>query len=95
MLVARLWATLAWTADGHVPLLITGTVGVITAVGMSVFVRSSAARVRSGSRRAAVAACEAGTMRPAPAGYGLAPTVSAGPAGRAGAQEAAKQWRRR
>ena len=57
-----LWARPGWTADGHVPLLIAGTVGVIAALGMGLCVRSSAARVRSGSRRAAVAACEAGSM---------------------------------
>ena len=36
-LVAGVWAGLAWNGDGHLPLLIAGTVGLIAALGMGLF----------------------------------------------------------
>ena len=37
VLVAGVWAGLAWNGDGHFPLLIAGTVGLIAATGMGLF----------------------------------------------------------
>ena len=37
ILIAGLWAGLAWNGDGHRPLLIAGTLGVIAALGMGLF----------------------------------------------------------